>query len=236
LLRGRAVHTANEKNMLAKMVGDPISLEEVKDTAATAFATELKGGYVIDGGYVKLDLGPKRSVEHAKDDAVTLAGVHHQHVAPNIVPTATEVRILIPAGDNLPVPYMSVLDVIHDGIAPIDTKTAAKAPGATDADDSEQLSGQSLAFRARYGKAEDFLRMDVLTRTPKERKSKYHPLKTTRTRDDLEVFVKRVQSALRLVEAEVFLPAPSDAWICSPVWCGYHSTCPYARGRKRPTS
>lgn len=234
MVRGRAVHTANEANMLAKMAGGSITVEEAKDIAFDTFRREASEGYVVDGGYI--DWNPVEAAAHAQDDAVHLAALHVEEVAPSITPTATEVRIEIPPSMSLPVKYVAILDVVHESRAPIDTKTKGKAPNANDADVSEQLCGQALAFRARHGRSEDFLRLDILVRTPKQRKMKAYPLKTTRNPEELAAFVDRANAALKMIEAEVFLPASPDAWVCSPTWCGYFSTCAYARGRKRPTS
>jgi len=235
--RGRAVHEANEAHMVAKINGDAITVEEARDIAGDAFRREVReSGYIVDGSYAQEGYEAKQAEAHAYDDAVALAALHVERVAPTIEPTAVEVRIEVPPSESLPVKFVSILDVIHDNAAPIDTKTKAKAPNANEAEKSEQLSGQSLAFRARYGKPEEFLRLDVLKRTMKTRKADYHPQTTTRTREDLAVFVQRVNAALRLIDAEVFLPAPADSWICDPLWCGYFGSCPYARGQKRPTS
>jgi len=236
MVRGSAVHVANEANMLAKMDGGGISVEEARDIAASSFDERVSAGYVIDGTYAKEKWEPKAAVGHCRDDAVHLAALHVEEVAPTIEPTATEVRIEVQPSDAIPVPFVSILDVIDRGKRPVDTKTKSKAPAERDADVSQQLSGQALAFRAYYGEAEEWLRLDVLVRTPKTRKAKNYPLKTTRTADDLAVFVRRVRTAISSVEAEIFLPAPADHWVCNPLWCGYYETCPYARGRSRPSS
>jgi hypothetical protein len=237
LLRGGAVHEANEAHMIAKIEGDPFSVEEARDIAATAFRRKVSAdGYVVDGEYAKEGFSAAKAEAHAYDDAVALAALHVTHVAPTITPTAVEVRIEVPPCDSLPVKFVSVLDTIHAGVAPIDTKTKSKAPNASDADKSEQLSGQAIAFRALYGRDEDFLRLDVLKRTFKARKADYHPQTTKRTRQDLLAFLARANAALRMIKAEVFLPAPADSWACDPLWCGYYNSCPYVRGRKRPTS
>jgi len=236
MIRGRVVHATVEANMIAKMDGGGISADEAKDMAADVFKAEATQGFVIDGPYLEAGFTPKQAEAHVYDDAIHLSAYHVEHVAPSIEPTAVEVRIEIKPSEALPVTFVSILDIIHDGRAPIDTKTKAKAPDAEDANDSEQLSGQSLAFRARYHKPEDFLRLDVLVRTPKARKITKYPLKTTRSLDDLAVFVFRANAALQLIDKEIFLPASPDAWVCNPVWCGYYDSCPYARGRKRPTS
>jgi hypothetical protein len=236
LIRGGAVHEANEASMVAKMDGGGLGVEEVKDRAADAFEDRVGRGFVLDGAYGKGEFTPKQALAHAKDDAVHLSALHLERVAPTIIPTAVEVRIEIPPSESLPVTFVSILDLIDRDQSPVDTKTKSKAPNADEADLSEQLSGQALAFRARKQYAERSLRLDILTRTPKTRKVNYIPLETTRTTADLEIFLRRANAALSVIEAERFIPPLPDSWWCAPLWCGYYETCPYARGRARPKS
>ena len=236
MIRGSAVHKANELHMRAKMDGEPWSLEATKDEAVTAFDQRLREGYVVDGSYAKMGFEPKEAIAHARGDVLALSALHFVRVAPKIEPTAAEVRIEIPASDSLPVPFVSILDVIDRDESPIDTKTAAKKPSKEDAHDSDQLSGQALAFRALKKKPEKNLRLDVLVRTTVKRNEDYVPLVTKRTEEDLAGFVGRVRQSLLVVEGERWLPAPEGSWACAPLWCGYWPTCPYARGKNRPKS
>lgn len=235
LLRGRATHKANEKNLLAKMeTGELLTVDDVLQAASDAFDEQASGEFLIDGDYEGMEIA--EALGTAKDESVALAGLHAEKVAPSIEPTAIEVRIEIPPSNSLPVKFVSILDLIDRSVAVRDTKTTRKSPQADAAHGSDQLSGQALAFRARYRKPPEELSLDYLVRTTKKKETKHVRLPTERTVADLGVFVRRAQAATRMIEVEVFLPAPADSWACSPRWCGYAETCPYYRGRPRPTT
>jgi hypothetical protein len=235
LVRGKSVHSANERNLVQKLeTGELLSVAEVRDLAADSFDKEVKGGgFVIDGEYAKMPV--RKALDTAKDEAVDLSGLHAEQVAPSIQPTAIEVRIELPPSQALEVPFISILDVIDDGTKIRDTKTTRKSPPSEAAHLSDQLTSQDLAYRARYHREPEELSLDYLVRTPSGKLTPSR-LTTHRSKADLGTFLRRAQAALRMIEAEVFLPAPQDAWVCSERWCGYTSTCPYYRGRSRPTT
>ena len=234
LIRGRSTHKAQEKNLIHKLEeGELLSRDQVRQIASDEFDEAATGEYVIDGLYSGLSVS--EALGRGKDEAVSLAGLHSDVVAPLIEPAAVEVRIEIPQSEQMPCTFVSILDLVEQGDVIVDTKTASKSPGKSDADLSDQLTGQCLAFYARHGKPSPTQRFDFLVRTPTG-KLKHVPLETTRSRDDLAVFVRRVQAAHKMIEAEVFIPTSQDNWACSPRWCGYASTCRYYRGQPRPTS
>lgn len=235
LLRGRAIHTAQETNMLAKMNdGELLEPDAVRQLAADAFDAETQGPFVVDGLYEEMTI--EEALGAGKDESVGLAGLHAEKVAPEIEPTAIEVRIELPPSESLPVMFVSILDLIHDSRVILDTKTTAKSPPKDSAHNSDQLTSQGLAFQARYGKAPESLALDYLVRTPKKGDLKHVRLETTRTQADTVAFVHRAQSALRMVVEEIFIPAATDDWCCSPRWCGFTDSCPFFRGRTRPTN
>lgn len=240
LLRGRATHKAQERNLLTKLeTGELLEPEEVRQIASDAFDSELDAEYVIDGNYgamVEDGQTEDQVVGFARTEAVELAGFHAEKVAPEIDPTAIEVRIEIPPSESLPVEFVSILDVIHRDTTILDTKTTAKSPSRDQAHTSEQLTSQGLAFTARYGREPEGLALDYLVRTPKRGDLKHVRLPTTRTRQDMRSFVFRANAALRSIQEEVFLPAPTDSWQCSEKFCGYTQDCPFFRGRPRPTN
>jgi hypothetical protein len=236
LPRGKATHKSIEKNLTSKMeTGSLLSMDEVYATAGDAFdAYTEDGAFVCDGPYE--DMPVEVAVGKAKDEAVALAGLHATDVAPQIAPTAVEQRIEVAPSEVLPVTFVSILDSVDNGITIRDVKTSQRSPGSAAANESEQLTGQELAFRAEYGKESAGLALDYLVMTPKKGDLKYIHQETQRTDEDINVFLHRAQAVLRSIEAEVFLPAPVDHWTCSPRFCGYFDTCKYAAGRKRPTT
>lgn len=234
-IRGRTTHEANERNLAHKLeTGDLLELEEVQEIARDSVDGALQGEFVLGGDYVELGVTKARGV--LKDEVVGLSTLHATEVAPAMEPEAIEVRVEVPAGGRLAVPLVGVIDLIDANTGIHDTKTAQKAPGRDDAHVSDQLTAYDLLHRALKGTPPKGLGLDVLVRTPKKGELRSYSLRTERTKADLSVYLHRVEAAVRTIEAEIFLPAPQDHWICSTRWCGYASTCPYFRGRPRPTS
>jgi hypothetical protein len=234
-IRGGAVHYPIEKNMLHKMeTGELLSLDEVRQLAADAIDSRLAGEIRLDGDYTERGLAAARGL--VKDEVVQLAGLHATKVAPSIVPTAIEVRIEVPPSAALPVTLVGILDLIDGGDRIRDTKTKQKSPSEGDADLSDQLTAYDLLFRALYGQAPKDLVLDHLVRTPGRGELKVVSQATTRSISDLGVYLRRVEAAVRAVDAEIFLPAPQDSWSCSERHCGYATSCLFFRGRPRPQS
>jgi hypothetical protein len=240
LIRGKSIHHANEMDLRHKMeTGELLSLEEVMDAATDKWKAELTGPYVIGGQYDELTVEEARTLAHS--EAIELAGLHHDEVAPHIIPTLIEERIEIPPSRALPVTFVSILDLIHDKTEIWDTKTAGKSPGKGDADVSDQLTGQQIAATALHvSDPETYelpkkLGLRVLVRTPKKGNLSVKEVPTAlRDSDQVDAFVARANQALKIIEAETWIPAPSDSWQCSLKWCGYAQTCPYFTGKKRP--
>lgn len=235
LIRGKSVHAPIEANLVAKMeTGALLPLEQVQSLAADTVRAALQADFVLDGDYAAMGIAKARDL--VTDEVVGLSTLHATKVAPAIEPSAVEVKIEVPPSNALPVTLVGVLDLIDDREGIRDTKTAQKSPAADAADVSDQLTTYELLHRARYGEPAKGLGLDVLVRTPGRGELKYVPLRTTRSTEDLLPFLRRVQAAVRAIEAEIFIPAASDTWQCSAKWCGYSSSCAFFRGRPRPQS
>lgn len=236
LVCGSSAHKAIDANMTAKMdTGSPLPIEAVYDAAADAFDERCDNEEVaIDGLYEGMER--EAALSQGKDKAVQLAGLHALEVEPEIAPTAVELRIEVAPSDILPVPFLGIIDIIDNGVTIRDTKTATKSPSSATALESEQLTAYEWLYRSEFGKESAGQVLDHLVMTPKRGDLKHVKQETQRTQDDINVFLLRSQAALRMIEAEVFLPAPVDSWQCTPRFCGYYDTCQYAAGRKRATT
>jgi len=123
-----------------------------------------------------------------------------------------------------------------------DTKTSAKSPAPSildgadkpgTADDSEQLTAYSVASHVIDGKLPDLMVLDFLVRTnAKVPTLKYVPTKTTRSMDDVNVFLNRFVNLLHSKRVGVFVPANQNWWGCSAKWCGFYNICPYSKKQK----
>lgn len=232
MLKGTATHAAIEANMRAKLeTGAPLPSEAIRDAAADAFTAATRAGeYVLDGDYAEMSASD--ALASGKDGAVGLAELHAAQVAPLIEPTGVEMRVRLPESEALPVVLFGVVDLVDRGQIVRDTKTSKKSPAKDSADSSMQLSAYALLYAGlNDGRLPAKLTLDYLVETPGGKRSSTVQ-ETTRGWEDVRAFVARANAALRVIEAETFLPAPADSWVCSPKWCGYWDRCPFgAAGR-----
>ena len=123
-----------------------------------------------------------------------------------------------------------------------DTKTSAKSPvpsyldgndKAGTADDSEQLTAYAVASHVVDGKLPDRMVLDFLVRTNAAKPTvKYVPTATTRSMDDVQVFLNRFTNLIHAMKTGVFVPANQSWWGCSARWCGFFEICPYSKKPK----
>ena len=232
-VRGKGPHKSVEADLKAKLEeGHLLEREHVGQVATDYVDLQFKGELLLDGDFAEMPV--KEAKQIVREDVRELAWLHHDQLAPSIEPTALEVRVEAEFPD-LPVPYVGVIDVIDGGVVVRDTKTKRKAPEKAIADTSEQLTTYWGLYCAEKKRAPERLVFDVLWRTPSgkiDQRSVY----TTRDEAAWQVKLARSRAILRALEAEIYLPAPVDHWICSPRWCEYTDVCPYYRGRPRPAS
>jgi len=132
---------------------------------------------------------------------------------------------------------------IVDGLLVIrDTKTSAKSPipsfmdgndKAGTADESEQLTAYATACHVIDGKLPDKMVLDYLIRTKAAKPTiKYVPTATTRSMDDVQVFLNRFTNLMHAMKTGVFVPANQSWWGCSSRWCGFFDRCPFSKKPK----
>lgn len=234
LVRGRAPHVALEADLKAKMEsGALLERDEVVEIADAEVQRAFRGEVRVDGEYEGLSVKDAKHV--VRTEARALAQTFHERTAPIIEPTGIELRIRAEFPEQLPVPYEGIIDVIDRGETVGDFKTSRKAPPKSAAHDSEQLTIYWGLFSAAYGRAPEHLALHQAWVTPAGNKGSGHQ-PTTRTERDLSIRFARSRRMLEAIEAEIFLPAPVDSWVCSKRWCGFTDVCPYFAGRERPRS
>ena len=232
LIRGRATHKGVEANMANHIeTGNYLGLEQVDAATSDALTAELAGEFTLGNEYE--EYGLDKATGLVKDESVSLARLHATDLAPKIKPEAAEIKIEVPGSDSVPVRLVGVLDLVDDQKKIRDVKTSRKSPNATMADNSTQLTFYELLYHAFAGEPSGGQALDYLVRTPKRGDTKLVTLETTRSHDDLMSLVRRIEIATKMVEQEVFLPAPEDSWQCSEKFCGYAPTCPFFRGQTR---
>jgi hypothetical protein len=135
-----------------------------------------------------------------------------------------------------------IQEKIGDLLVIRDTKTSAKSPTpsfldgndkAGTADDSEQLTAYAVASHVVDGKLPDRMVLDFLVRTNAAKPTvKYVPTATTRSMDDVQVFLNRFTNLIHAMKTGVFVPANQSWWGCSARWCGFFDICPYSKKPK----
>jgi PD-(D/E)XK nuclease superfamily len=243
MLRGTVVHRIAADALRRKLFTKTLpALEEVRDYAADEFEAQWAGGVSFydeqpEGGAI---------VEKArsKDFSIDLSTFYVGSIAPRIDPIAVERRIRVRPRDS-DIVISGGVDLIAreapakpDGLATEvirDTKTTERTPRANAAEVSQQLTMYAMIRHAEIGSLPSRLTLDHLVQTPAARTVRHVPLVTTRTHDDVAALVRRLNTAVHAVERGVFMPAPPDAWYCSPKWCEYYASCVYVRrGVTRP--
>ena len=208
------------------------TVEEVRDTAATAFAKEwIPDG--IDFDEDEQSEGAAKVGDRIKDTAIDLATLYRTHVAPTLAPKGVEYRVTVRPKDSDLV-IKGTIDLLADegGDFITDVKSSEKSPDRHAAEDSQQLSLYSLIRYAQTKTIPAGLRLDYLVRTPAKHELKHVPLTTTRDREDMATIVERLNRATEAVQKGVFLGADPSAWWCRS--CEYRGDCPLVRRSRRP--
>ena len=225
MLVGRAVDQSVNANLESKIeTGALLPSEAVQDLARDSLTTEWRSEEV-ELSEEEAEKGTKAVRGEAIDKSIRLAVLHHAAIAPDLEPTSVQRKFRARIKGESNIILTGVLDVEEKSVVR-DTKTSGKSPQKNAADLSLQLTMYALAVLVETGEAPETVALDYLVdlKTPKAVTQT-----STRGQEDFRVLLSRIEAFARVVQAGAFAPASPDDWICSPKWCGYHSTCPYAR-------
>jgi hypothetical protein len=227
-IRGSAVHRSIEHNYRQKIGSKTdLPLDVVKDVAAEAVDVSFAGEVSFLEEEEKV--GVRKIRDTTKDTAVGLAQAYREKKAPTIQPIAVEEHVTVsPDPSAFPRPLTGIEDLVDDQRIVHDTKTASKTPNADAADKSQQLSMYAILERARSGQDPAGLALDTLIETSGGKRSIVTQT-TTRTPEDASRLLLRLATAIRGIEAGVFVPTNPENWWCSNKWCGYFNVCPFVR-------
>ena len=225
---GTGVHKAAEVNHRAKIkTGQDEPLSVIQDAARDGYVWAVK----TNGAYFSPEDKPSARVqaEAGVDETVSLAGLYHAQIAPEIKPALVEktVEVWVP---KLDLPISGTIDVLDEAGTLIDLKTASKAWPADRAHHSPQATIYYKLVEAGTGKPPEEIRFEVLI---KGNKSRRQTLFTDRNEEDFNALVSRLAIVYQMILAGIFPPAKAGHWICSPKYCGYWWTCKYISPFKR---
>lgn len=236
-LRGGSVHKGAEMNF-AQKIESRVDLK--KDEIVERAVAEFEGRIKLEGVFLSADeeaRGKAIVLGEEKDTTVKLTELFADEVAPVYQPTAVEQKITIELPES-PRDLLGILDLTATIVADpargegiIDYKTGKKTKPQSDFDSSAQLTLYDLAYRAKRGKAPDFIQVEQLVALKKENKRVTNV--TTRSAADFRPAIARVNAMISGLEKGAFLPANAGAWNCSPKWCGYFATCRFVNAERR---
>lgn len=223
--RGTAVHACAAVNFRQKMrTGRDLKVKEFKEIAAESFDAECAGGISVgpEVGNVSVALGQTR------DLVVDMAEVHAREQAPAYERprfVEQEFRIELPGTHDA----LGIIDLAtEDGIV-ADFKTSRKKKSQKDADGSTQLTMYAAGHVQLAGEMPTDLRLDTIAAT--SAKISRQVLSTERGPADFDALAARINAVNNAIEKGVFLPAPPEAWQCSPRWCGFFHQCVFTQGQ-----
>jgi len=236
LLVGSAVDTAVTLNLDRKMMqGEFMALDVMDQLTTSVYRRLVKEAADGDAGILfkqdELLEGKDASIKEGEAKALRLARLHAQVVAPNLKPIYLQRPVSIKLPDY-PFDLGGIID-IQEADSIRDTKTKNKTPPRTVADNDDQLTMYALLVMVNDGGIPPKLILDCLVdnKTPV-----YKPFETTRTDEDFDVLLRRLEAVHRAIEKGAFVPARESDWWCSGDCCGFHETCKYVKRWRRPAA
>lgn len=220
--KGSGVHDAANVNFEQKIVTDlDISVADFTDAAVSTFEGEVRSAIAFTPD--EESEGTKKATARQKDNTAKLAEQFHLQISPDYRPQSVEQPFTIDlpsAGTRV----SGVIDLVDLPGQIIDHKTGVRAKNQADADNSLQLTTYAAA-QIRRGLPPTGIILESLSQSKAGTISRKQ-FKTTRGAIDFNALANRIIAAQRVIASGAFMPAPTGAWWCSPVYCGYWHRCP----------
>jgi len=230
LVVGTATHATIARNLTNKIKkGTLLTKEAVQDLSRDDFLYGWKNTEIVLNDEEKSQ-GLSMTRDHAQDQTIKLVTAHHYEIANLIKPKAVERKWVLEAKDydyNL----SGMIDV-DEGYQIRDTKTMKMNGGQKIVDISDQYSFYALAKYLIDGKMPDYVIQDNVIKPTKSRAAYCVSYKSTRTKNDFKVVMRRFDQACRIIKSGIYTPANSTDWWCSANFCGFYLTCPYVNGKR----
>lgn len=235
--RGTAVHAAAEHNHRQKIKSrTDLPLDHLQDVARDTFRRKVENEETFFAPE-ELERGKQIVLTEALDQSTRLAKCYGTDLAPKIMPTFIEQRLLLNV-PGLPVKISGQIDVgvelLQNGTTwlwLLDLKTSTKSKNQDDADGSLQLTTYDLLGKQVLEMPNVVLTLETLVAL--KNSEKLQSLPTTRRPEDHTVLLNRYAGVLRACREQVFLPADPSNWWCSAKWCGFFATCQFIPAYRR---
>lgn len=235
LIVGSSTHATVARNLNNSIEkGSLLTKEAVQDHAKDDFIKEWQESPVVLN-VEEASQGIQKTKDMAQDQAIQLVTAHHYELAPKIKPVQVERKWVLNAKDY-EYDLAGMID-IDEGIDIRDTKTCKTNLGQNIVDNSEQYSFYALAKYMIDGKLPEFVHQDNIIKPTKTRDAYCATYKSTRTKDDFIVVMKRFDQATKIIKAGIYTPANPTDWACSKNFCGFAAdgSCPYYNSKSRKT-
>jgi len=235
---GSGVHAGAEHNYRSVVDnGEPAPLDEVQDVTHDRFVKlVVDEGCWFSGDEVS---EKKRILGEGLDSAIAMSTFYHQQFAPLDREIAlVEERLYADLGFGIPVSGKP--DLIADGVLR-DIKTSGKRWAAGREDEEIQPTLYRMLLRDNgFGNLPAEYRIITKSKkAPKDNAAIWDEKtgvcgeirRAERTPEHEKALKARVKTMVDMLSAGTFPPSSPGTWWCSPKWCGYHSICPYVKGK-----
>jgi len=225
LFLGDGPHASSAKDLASKRdTGQLLSSEEIQDTARDTVMASYNRSIDETGGPRLIneeqdEKGEKVVLAETIDMAVRLASLHHDNLAPLLIPERIEYEWTLEVKDY-PVSFAGKLDLQESSAINRmlhDLKTVAATPSGDPIDKSIQMTLYSLWSRQHDGESPP-LELDYLVKlkTPKVK-----IFTGKKTDQDYERFFNRVFAIYETIKAGNFPPTNPNNYKCSRQYCGF---------------
>lgn len=246
LIVGSATHGTNAKNLNNKIEkGTLLTREAVQDFARDEFVKEWQKMPVILTEE-EIEIGLNKVKGMAQDSTIALSKAYHYDIAPKIIPNRVE-RPWVLVADGYPFDLAGTWDVDEDYYKdksieePVrvvnirDTKTRKTDTGQSEVDRSDQYTVYAMAKFTLDKIMPTAVIQDTLikpTATRPDATAKVY--KSTRTKEDFQIFFRRFETACRIIEKGIFTPASSYGFDSPCGYCGFFldKSCPFINSKR----
>jgi len=225
---GISVHKGVESDLRSKLDNKTLlSTEEIKSIVSDNVKGIWEGGMMLSEEEAK---AVKKTFGETTDQAVTLATLHHDELAPELNPLAIEERFVIEL-DGWPIDLSGTKDVREPDCLR-DTKTSKRSP-SQDAARSMQMAMYSLAEHNAGRGMPKKVCLDFLVKT---KTSKLVTVEAVPDNSWITPLLRRIERFIEIIDAvksgkQAFTPAQPDDWSCSRRYCGFSHDCLFFSGR-----
>jgi hypothetical protein len=218
--RGRALHKANEINCKQKArTKIDLPADALKDAARDSYVKEFRD----NGVFLSRDEQPRKHelLNQGLTDCLTMVGLYHREVAPEILPIDTERKFIIDIG--LALPLAGTMDIVQAGRID-DLKGAGKSWSEGQIAKEIQPIFYSMAYEHEFDQRPEFYYhvLVALKSGPKRQVQRQ-----VASDNQYRALLAKIHLFIHMLNSGVFPPADPTAWVCSEKYCGYYTTCPY---------